>query len=203
MQETLKKWGYHPIPHRIHVWYIYLHLVDFYGKCRQIYHTWILWVLIPGFWARLIKSDGHFPAQEAKPWIWGKWPTFIPDRWVGHSNFERVMNHHPKKVMFSQNCQEIALYFPERLVFLYSPCVMTGGFWNHEVVCEISKTCGFSFQVGESHPRLVNPISGWWIPSQVGESHPYRHPSLPREKKVWLDPSNTVHLRRYDGMCRE
>ena len=45
------------------------------------------------------------------------------------------------------------------------------------------KTCSFSFQVGESHP--------------------YRHPSLPREKKVWLDPSNTVHLRRYDGMCRE
>ena len=29
--------------HRIHVWYIYLHLVDFYGKCRYIYHTWILW----------------------------------------------------------------------------------------------------------------------------------------------------------------
>ena len=29
--------------HRIHVWYIYLHLVDFYGKCRWIYHTWILW----------------------------------------------------------------------------------------------------------------------------------------------------------------
>ena len=27
---------------RIHVWYICLHLVDFYGKCRQIYHTWIL-----------------------------------------------------------------------------------------------------------------------------------------------------------------
>ena len=30
---------------RIHVWYIYLHLVDFYGKCRYIYHTWILWGL--------------------------------------------------------------------------------------------------------------------------------------------------------------
>ena len=27
---------------RIHVWYICLHLVEFYGKCRQIYHTWIL-----------------------------------------------------------------------------------------------------------------------------------------------------------------
>ena len=32
------------ITHRIHVWYIHLHLVDFYGKCRWIYHTWILWV---------------------------------------------------------------------------------------------------------------------------------------------------------------
>ena len=29
--------------HSIHVLYIYLHLVDLYGKCRQIYHTWILW----------------------------------------------------------------------------------------------------------------------------------------------------------------
>ena len=28
---------------RIHVWYIYVHLVDFYGKCRYIHHTWILW----------------------------------------------------------------------------------------------------------------------------------------------------------------
>ena len=28
---------------RIHVWYIHLHLVDFYGKCSEIYHTWILW----------------------------------------------------------------------------------------------------------------------------------------------------------------
>ena len=33
------------ITHMIHVWHIYLHLVDFYGKCRWIYHTWILWVM--------------------------------------------------------------------------------------------------------------------------------------------------------------
>ena len=33
------------VAHTIHVWYIYLHLVDFYGKCRKIYHTWILWVV--------------------------------------------------------------------------------------------------------------------------------------------------------------
>ena len=41
-------------PHAIHVWHICLHLVDFYGKCRYIYHTWILWALekptkTPGF----------------------------------------------------------------------------------------------------------------------------------------------------------
>ena len=25
--------------HRIHVWYIYLHLLEFHGTCRSIYHT--------------------------------------------------------------------------------------------------------------------------------------------------------------------
>ena len=30
------------LPHGIHVWYIYLNLVDFYGKRRWIYHTWML-----------------------------------------------------------------------------------------------------------------------------------------------------------------
>ena len=36
------------LSHRIHVCYIHLHLVDFYGKCRQIYRVWqwILWVLL-------------------------------------------------------------------------------------------------------------------------------------------------------------
>ena len=29
-------------PH-ISMYGIYLHLVDLYGKCGQIYHTWILW----------------------------------------------------------------------------------------------------------------------------------------------------------------
>ena len=43
--ETLTELWY-SLTHRIHVWYIYLHLGDFYGKCRQIYHTWILWVRI-------------------------------------------------------------------------------------------------------------------------------------------------------------
>ena len=32
------------ISHTIHGWYIYVQTVDFYGKCRQIYHTWMLWV---------------------------------------------------------------------------------------------------------------------------------------------------------------
>ena len=30
--------------HAMHVWYIYLHLLDFYDKCRWIYNTWMLWV---------------------------------------------------------------------------------------------------------------------------------------------------------------
>ena len=29
------------ISHRIRAWYIYLHLVDVYGKGRAICHTWI------------------------------------------------------------------------------------------------------------------------------------------------------------------
>ena len=52
------------IPHRIHVYgilyilyNIHLHLVDFYSKCRDIYHTWILWVLQYGHvWQKLPAS---------------------------------------------------------------------------------------------------------------------------------------------------
>ena len=55
----LRHWNWHGLKHRwnvpnithsIHVGYIryiYLHLADLYGKCRQIlYHTWILWVMM-------------------------------------------------------------------------------------------------------------------------------------------------------------
>ena len=37
------KSSYQHHSHRIHVWYIYLHVVDFYDKCSLIFHTWILW----------------------------------------------------------------------------------------------------------------------------------------------------------------
>ena len=33
-----------PIPSDPCMVCISLHLVDFYGKCREIYHTWMLWV---------------------------------------------------------------------------------------------------------------------------------------------------------------
>ena len=36
--------------HTIHVWYIYLHLVDFHGKCTETYHTWVLWARHPSPW---------------------------------------------------------------------------------------------------------------------------------------------------------
>ena len=32
------------VPDTIHVWYIYLHLPWKSTKCRQIYHTWMVWV---------------------------------------------------------------------------------------------------------------------------------------------------------------
>ena len=39
------------LSHRIHVGNHYLYLVELYGKCRDSYHTWILWVS---------KADGRF-----------------------------------------------------------------------------------------------------------------------------------------------
>ena len=53
------------LTHTIHVWCIYLHLVDFYGKCREIYHTWILWVIVcfsflGGCWEEVSKPSQHF-----------------------------------------------------------------------------------------------------------------------------------------------
>ena len=37
--------GTFPIPSMYGIFtYISLHLVDFYGKCREICHTWMLWV---------------------------------------------------------------------------------------------------------------------------------------------------------------
>ena len=31
--------------HRIHVWYIYLHLLQKSIKCRSIYHRWMVWAM--------------------------------------------------------------------------------------------------------------------------------------------------------------
>ena len=42
--------------HRIHGNGMYLHLVDFYGKCRSIHRTWILW-------------DSISPVSEHDPYI--------------------------------------------------------------------------------------------------------------------------------------
>ena len=56
--------------HRIHVWYISLHLVDFYGKCRWIYHTWILWEVKKIHSLKLTATSplkiGHIPKGNEK-----------------------------------------------------------------------------------------------------------------------------------------
>ena len=61
---------------RIHVWYIYLHLADFYDKCWQIYHTWILWVIVDmvdfGFWAKMFLVLGGLTGKTSSlrlPWM--------------------------------------------------------------------------------------------------------------------------------------
>ncbi len=59
---TLRKFGVHRLltgtPHMLHVWNIYLHLVNFYGKCREIlckiFHTWApsgCWNCWPRCWS--------------------------------------------------------------------------------------------------------------------------------------------------------
>ena len=58
------------LTHRIHVWYIYLHLVDFYGKCSQIYHTWILWVSHLGKYLLLVPSIGHANPSSLEVAAW-------------------------------------------------------------------------------------------------------------------------------------
>ena len=39
---ALKKWVW--ISQMLHVWHIYLHVVDFWGKCRYIFHSWSVWI---------------------------------------------------------------------------------------------------------------------------------------------------------------
>ena len=55
------KSSYQHHSHRIHVWYIYLHVVDFYDKCSLIFHTWILWDSQTKNWTSL----GHFRSHTA------------------------------------------------------------------------------------------------------------------------------------------
>ena len=50
--------------HRIHVWYICLHLVDFYDKCRQISHTWIPRDI---FFAKIITVGIHSFVEFLEP----------------------------------------------------------------------------------------------------------------------------------------
>ena len=62
----------------IHIWYIYLHLNDFHGKCRQIHHTCILWeIWVVSFFLWCInlctdRSDTHETQMYLTPWssVW-------------------------------------------------------------------------------------------------------------------------------------
>ena len=60
------------VKHGIHLWHIYLHLVDFHGKCRWIYHTWILWTMqffctpVARTSCRVLQLEKEFHSQNQK-----------------------------------------------------------------------------------------------------------------------------------------
>ena len=82
------------ISHRIHVWYIYLHLVDFYGKCREIYHTWILWV-----WYMDVSLNGGTPISHPKSWSFLVGKPMV----VGYHHFRK----HPYDVVLTIQYKDI------------------------------------------------------------------------------------------------
>ena len=57
--------------HRIHVWYIHLHSVEFDGKCRWIYHTWIIWAnhFNADHTAHLDGLASRNPSSARYPWV--------------------------------------------------------------------------------------------------------------------------------------
>ena len=60
--------------HTIHVWYIYLHLVDFYGKCREIYtiHGWYGFGKNPAFkWSLDLKGILLYTVSIHHPFLRG------------------------------------------------------------------------------------------------------------------------------------
>ena len=82
--------GDSPIAHTIHVRYIYLHLVELYGKCREIYRTWMLWVVnfvmpdpqVASRQWRLLFGEKRFPLTNVMSslwWLvlWGAPPRYI------------------------------------------------------------------------------------------------------------------------------
>ena len=66
-------WEYHSLAHTIHVWYIYLHLVDCYGKCRYIHHTWMVCGRDPGS----PSENGFMELKYVAFWRWWRTPRNI------------------------------------------------------------------------------------------------------------------------------
>ena len=89
-------YNYITYAYTIHVWYIYLHLVDFYGKCRQMWHTWMVWVReLPFF------KSKRCPFKATRSW-------FLPARHcrylMGCENQTTVMRCNSKKYILYTVC---------------------------------------------------------------------------------------------------
>ena len=111
---TVGRWGLH-IASRIHVWYLHLHFVDFYGRCsciysihyHTLYHTWILWHLVHTFkdsknlWKNGSKYPlGNYSSQLKIWWLQDEFPSRIPPWQVRTVSFMECMLAHLRFALF-------------------------------------------------------------------------------------------------------
>ena len=85
------------ITHRIHVWHMFLHLVDFYSKCRynHTYPYMMLWVRCC-YHTLAIFHGAHLEVVEAKQIGHTGVKAFF--ELPGHGNFEKTQKEQPPKI---------------------------------------------------------------------------------------------------------
>lgn len=74
----------------IHIWYIYLHLNDFHGKCRQIHHTWSgkgsKFLILEKEWEKHHFGKSHISDKPRNSQV--VWAEILSRSWVLHMQKE-------------------------------------------------------------------------------------------------------------------
>ena len=162
----------------IHVWCIYLHWGHLWGKCRYIYHTWIIWeitMLKPGkkdivdrrlhldrITVPILKGRDQFDSC----WAISKWPS-LRCSWPKHTK----TTHDPEK--WELNLGE-------------------NGVVDAEMGCS---TSDFHIQLHthlmvETHRQLLHPTSGGLLimsiyPAWCHQSHSWIGPQKNQNRTEW------------------